>query len=67
MRTIADFCCERMQEALTSTCPKHPDRHDCVDALLEERDGHYGILIHDGGSSMQTIDFCPFCGTKLPP
>jgi hypothetical protein len=26
----------------------------------------FGIKILDGGSSIQMIDFCPWCGKKLP-
>jgi hypothetical protein len=26
----------------------------------------YGINYADGGSSLQTIQFCPWCGSKLP-
>ena len=26
----------------------------------------YGIAVTDGGSSFQTITFCPWCGTRLP-
>lgn len=26
----------------------------------------YGLIIHDGGSSSITINFCPWCGTRLP-
>ncbi|MCB0337182.1 MAG: hypothetical protein KDD62_12780 [Bdellovibrionales bacterium] len=26
----------------------------------------YGLIIHDGGSAVRSIQFCPFCGTKLP-
>lgn len=26
----------------------------------------YGIIIHDGGSSYLIINFCPWCGKKLP-
>lgn len=26
----------------------------------------YGIIIHDGGSSYITIEFCPWCGKRLP-
>jgi hypothetical protein len=26
----------------------------------------YGIFIHDGGSSLTLINFCPWCGSKLP-
>ena len=24
------------------------------------------MIIHDGGSSYNVIDYCPFCGKKLP-
>jgi hypothetical protein len=27
---------------------------------------HYGILYTDGTESVQSIAFCPWCGTKLP-
>jgi hypothetical protein len=26
----------------------------------------YGIIVHDGGTSMVRIQFCPWCGTRLP-
>ena len=26
----------------------------------------YGLIIHDGGTSAVTIQFCPWCGSKLP-
>jgi len=26
----------------------------------------YGLIVHDGGSSSITIEFCPWCGTQLP-
>ena len=27
----------------------------------------YGIPVHDGGTSMIVIEYCPWCGKKLPP
>lgn len=44
------------------------DRHDCPDCLIDywPNGPSYGIMIHDGGSSMITIAYCPWCGTKLP-
>ncbi len=62
-------CCERMVEELAKTCERHPDRADCPDALVEywpDR-GLYGLLIHDGGSSMILIDYCPWCGRRIAP
>jgi hypothetical protein len=26
----------------------------------------YGLPVHDGGTSHVRIEFCPWCGTKLP-
>jgi Domain of unknown function (DUF6980) len=26
----------------------------------------YGIIIHDGGSSHIVINYCPWCGARLP-
>ena len=28
--------------------------------------GEYGIPVHDGGTSMIAIEYCPWCGEKLP-
>lgn len=63
-----DHCCQEMDEAVSSECPEHPDRFDCPDALVgfwpSQRE--YGLLIHDGGASMSVINYCPWCGAKLP-
>jgi hypothetical protein len=57
-----------MRTALTRSCPQHPDRHDCPDALIgySPKFDEYGLLIHDGGTSSLAIRFCPFCGAALP-
>ena len=51
-----------MAEAVGSVCKEHPDRFDCPDALLDfnPRMQEYGIIIHDGGSSVVTIGYCPW-------
>jgi hypothetical protein len=61
-------CCEAMKQAVNSECVAHPDRFTCPDALIDyiPKFDEYGIIIHDGGSSVRTIIFCPWCGTKLP-
>ncbi|WP_373288637.1 DUF6980 family protein [Brucella endophytica] len=64
--TEPQFCCERMKYDLRQVCELHPDRSDCPDALIGTMNGGYGLLIHDGGSSMVEILYCPWCGTKLP-
>jgi len=57
-----------MKRNATQSCAQHPSRFDCPDALIEyfPRLGEYGLIIHDGGQSVVTIAFCPFCGAKLP-
>ncbi len=60
-------CCLAMGKQIAHRCDKHPDPFDCPDNLIHfaEVDGNYGIIIHDGGSSFVTIEFCPWCGRKL--
>jgi hypothetical protein len=38
---------------------------DALVAYIPKFD-EYGIIVHDGGSSMIQIHFCPWCGTRLP-
>jgi hypothetical protein len=59
-------CCDRMDYDLNQTCELHTDRFDCPDALIAITDGQYGIIVHDGGSSIIVIAYCPWCGSKLP-
>jgi ribosomal protein S27AE len=56
-----------MIDALRFTYPDHKDRFDCPDCLIHygEKTGEYGIIIHDGGTSFLTIQFCPWCGKEL--
>lgn len=55
-----------MAADLNKTCPQHADRSDCPDALIEHVRGGYGLIVHDGGSGVIEIAFCPWCGAKLP-
>ena len=55
-----------MAADLDQTCNQHADRSDCPDALIDQVCGGYGIIVHDGGSSVVGIAFCPWCGAKLP-
>lgn len=61
-------CCEDMQREVERVCEQHPNRHDCPDCLVgySPRFREYGLLVHDGGSSSVRIQFCPWCGTRLP-
>ena len=40
--------------------------YDDVDVIMRKwEDGTYGIPIHDGGSSIISIKYCPWCGKQL--
>lgn len=62
-------CCDRMRANVENVCADHPDRFDCADALLSyiPKFDEYGIIVHDGGSAVVGIVFCPWCGARLPP
>lgn len=50
-------CCDRMAAHL-----KQQD----VPVTYSPRFREYGLNISDGGSAKQLIQFCPWCGTRLP-
>lgn len=56
-----------MQSALTVSC-EQLDQYHCPDVLIiyHEVFDEYGISIKDGGTAYSLINFCPYCGTKLP-
>jgi hypothetical protein len=57
-----------MNDAVHYRCRQHSDPFDCPDCLIQyiPKFDEYGIIVHDGGSSSVLINFCPFCGAKLP-
>jgi hypothetical protein len=55
-----------MDDDLSQTCDLHETRFDCPDALIAVMEGGYRLIVHDGGSSVIEIHFCPWCGSKLP-
>jgi hypothetical protein len=65
---LAFQCCEDMRREAERTCEAHPDRFDCPDCLISysPRCQTYGLIVHDGGSSVIRIQFCPWCGSRLP-
>jgi len=62
----AAYCCEMMRADLTRLCSIHARREDCPDALIAVFGDSYGLYVHDGGSSVIAISFCPWCGQRLP-
>ena len=61
-------CCDAMRARLSETCEVHPDPADCPDVVVDysPRVDEYGIPVHDGGSGWIVIEYCPWCGAKLP-
>jgi hypothetical protein len=55
-----------MDYDLNKKCEVHLSRSDCPDALINVVRGGYGLIVHDGGSSVIEISFCPWCGSRLP-
>jgi hypothetical protein len=57
-----------MRRAAEQVCEQHPDGHDCPDCLVHysPKFRKYGLIVHDGGSSSISIQFCPWCGVQLP-
>lgn len=61
-------CCSRMTEAINFRCSEHASSFDCPDMLVMywEKFDEYGLVVHDGGTSVVTIQYCPWCGARLP-
>ncbi len=58
-------CCKAMEEMSN---PTHcNDQFDCPDNLIYFSEEHaaYGIIVHDGGTSFVTLNFCPWCGVRV--
>ncbi|WP_434547977.1 DUF6980 family protein [Novosphingobium resinovorum] len=57
-----------MRSNIENNCDDHEDRFDCPDSLIHYsyQADSYGLIIHDGGSSIIGISYCPWCGAKLP-
>lgn len=57
MPSDKDHCCKRMNELIQMV--ELPLRYD-------SKFREYGIRVFDGGTSVIQIQFCPWCGSKLP-
>jgi hypothetical protein len=65
---LSRYPCVHVAEQVTRTCPEHPDPWDCADIafVYVPKFDEYGIPVRDGGSSILVMQYCPFCGVKLP-
>lgn len=52
-----EHCCKNMESHLQS---------GELEFKFNPKFREYGIVITDGGQSIQTIVYCPWCGSKLP-
>ena len=64
---FSEFCCLKMADKIFDGIDKNGEiDYDNVDVIMRKwKNGTYGIPIHDGGSSIIEIDYCPWCGKKL--
>jgi hypothetical protein len=59
------YCCDDMKRHLTHKCEDH-SKYECPDHLIDRwDDGTTGIIVHDGGSSLIVINYCPWCGKGI--
>lgn len=62
------YCCPTMGYHVEQRCSSGHDIFECGDnVIVERKDGSFGIIIHDGGTSSYDIQFCPWCGCSLVP
>ncbi len=51
------YCCKEMQNSVFD---------EDIPIIYIPKFREYGIKILDGGTSLQLIKYCPWCGAKLP-
>ncbi len=62
------ICCDAMGRQLRHECEQHPNLRDCPDVVVVyyPHVDEFGMPIRDGGASSLGMQFCPWCGKKLP-
>ncbi len=58
-------CCEKMKYFLSNGSKNGQFSSDDIIYYCPEFD-EYGIVVHDSGKSYIKIEYCPWCGQKLP-
>ncbi|WP_347157085.1 DUF6980 family protein [Pontibacter chitinilyticus] len=61
------YCCLMLADQVFQSLDETGEtKYGNVDVIINKWDeGLFGIPIHDGGTSMVVINYCPWCGTKL--
>lgn len=62
------YCCDHMKNFTRKDNGYNAEIYQDPDVLIVyiPKFDEYGIIIHDGGESSKGIEFCPWCGDKLP-
>jgi hypothetical protein len=62
-----DYCCLVMANNISESLDENQEikQHDHDVIMNKWKNGTFGIPIHDGGSSVVKINFCPWCGVNL--
>lgn len=69
---MASYCCDDMRFQIEVDCDLHDDPMECVDCAVvySPKFREYGLPVRDGpggsANAVVVIDYCPWCGTKLP-
>ena len=63
----SSYCCVTMAHHIYDSIDDDGEiKYDDHDIIINKwKDGTFGIPIHDGGSSIVKINFCPWCGENL--
>ncbi|MGV3538603.1 MAG: DUF6980 family protein [Rufibacter sp.] len=61
------FCCLIMADKIYESLDESGEiKYDEVDVVMNKwENGTFGIPIHDGGTSIIEINYCPWCGKSL--
>lgn len=65
-RNVIKFCCATLKQQIFNKCSQHG--YDCPDNLIQIGVGAKEKFFWCGeaGNASYRIEYCPFCGTKLP-
>jgi hypothetical protein len=65
---LAMYPCVHIANQFTWHCEMHPNLEDCLDVLIihNQRFDEYAIAHRHGDASVTTIQYCPWCGVRLP-
>lgn len=62
------YCCEDMCNFVREDTDDNSEIYQNPDILIVyiPKFDEYGLIIHDGGESSVQINYCPWCGKRLP-